>query len=70
MSIRTNMKRAVAICLLVIMTMSTPATFAARLFTDIPEDYWAMPFIIKVVENDIMPGYSDATYKPSKAVSN
>ncbi len=69
MSIRTNMKRAVAICLLVIMTMSTPATFAARLFTDIPEDYWAMPFIIKVVENDIMPGYSDATYKPSKAVS-
>lgn len=69
MSIRMNMKRAVAICLLVVMAISTPAAFAARLFTDVPEDYWAMPFIIKVVENDIMPGYSDATYKPSKAVS-
>jgi len=51
------------------MALSTPTAFAARLFTDVPEDYWAMPFIIKVVENDIMPGYSDATYKPSKAVT-
>ena len=66
---KMNFKRTLAMCLLLIMTIGTPATFAARLFTDVPEDYWAMPFIIKVVENDIMPGYSDATYKPSKAVS-
>jgi len=64
-----NFKRTIAVCLLLVMALSTPTAFAARLFTDVPEDYWAMPFIIKVVENDIMPGYSDATYKPSKAVT-
>ncbi len=67
--LNVKLKRVVAICLLVIMTAGVPTTFAARLFTDVPEDYWAMPFIIKVVENEIMPGYSDATYKPAKAVS-
>lgn len=67
---KNNMRRIIATCLLMVMMVSAPASgFAARLFTDVPEDYWAMPYIIKVVENDIMPGYSDATYKPSKAVS-
>jgi hypothetical protein len=64
-----TLKRTVALCLLVVMALNVPASFAARLFTDVPEDYWAMPYIIKVVENDIMPGYSDATYKPAKAVT-
>ncbi len=69
MRIHMKMKRSLAVCLLVVMVLSLPASFAARLFTDVPEDYWAMPYIIKVVENEIMPGYSDATYKPSKAAT-
>ncbi len=45
---KNNMRRILATCLLVVMMVSAPASgFAARLFTDIPEDYWAMPYIIK-----------------------
>lgn len=62
-------RRILAVCLLVVMMAGVPASYGARLFTDVPEDYWSMPYIIKAVENDIMPGFSDATYKPTKSAS-
>lgn len=68
-SMQGQVRRILAVCLLVVMMAGGPATFGARLFTDVPEDYWAMPYIIKAVENEIMPGYSDATYKPTKSAS-
>ncbi len=67
--VNMKLKKVIAICLMTIMMVGVPASFAARLFTDVPEDYWSMPYIIKVVENDIMPGYSDATYKPAQAAT-
>lgn len=67
--VNMKLKKVIAICLMTIMLVGGPASFAARLFTDVPEDYWSMPYIIKVVENDIMPGYSDATYKPAQAAT-
>ncbi|WP_105616637.1 S-layer homology domain-containing protein [Vallitalea okinawensis] len=38
-------------------------------FSDLDEDHWAYDYVIQMVERDIIAGYSDGRFKPSKEVS-
>lgn len=41
----------------------------STIFSDIPTDYWANGYINVAVENNIITGYSDGTFKPEQEVS-
>lgn len=62
-------KVVVSILLMALMVSTSVMSFGAQLYTDIPEDHWANAYITKVSELDIMPGYSDGTFKPDNKVS-
>lgn len=52
------------------LTLSlTTGSFAAQLFSDVEANHWALSSIKTVSEKNIMPGYSDASYKPLQKVT-
>lgn len=38
-------------------------------FTDIPNDHWAYPFVAYGVENNIVKGYEDNTFRPDQTIT-
>ncbi|MEQ8467003.1 S-layer homology domain-containing protein [Coleofasciculus sp. E1-EBD-02] len=43
---------------------------AAVKFADVPEDYWASPYIIALVQRDVMSGFpEDNTFKPNSSIT-
>jgi hypothetical protein len=43
---------------------------AAVKFTDVPDDYWASPYITALVQRDIMSGFpEDNTFKPNSSIT-
>lgn len=51
-------------------TFAAPTqSHAALLFSDVEANHWALASIKTMSEKNIMPGYSDATYKPFQKVS-
>lgn len=64
-----KIKRCTALFLVFAIMAFIPVSYAATMFTDIDESYWANEYITNVVERDIMTGFADATFKPEKPVS-
>jgi len=60
-------KRIISIFLVLILIMSI--NFASANFTDVSDDNWASKYIDNVSKNNIVPGFSDATFRPGKTVS-
>lgn len=38
-------------------------------FADVPENYWAAPYITALVQRDIMNGFPDKTFKPNSSIN-
>ena len=58
--------------LIMLVTPLAPATLAvgARGFTDLPEPgHWSYEGIASVIENNIMGGYGDGTFRPDRAIT-
>lgn len=66
----SNNKIITMILLISLVISQSFITYGAQSFTDIPEDKWSATFINKVSENEIMPGFDDATFKPQSNVSS
>ncbi|MBD2310858.1 S-layer homology domain-containing protein [Desertifilum sp. FACHB-1129] len=49
--------------------VSPTPTPISQIFTDIPEGYWAVPFIAALSQRDIIVGYRDRTYRPDRPVT-
>lgn len=64
---KQSIKKLITICLGVTLALSGMSTaFAAQSFTDVPESHWANSVVEKMSSMDAMPGYEDATFKPSQ----
>lgn len=50
-------------------TTSPTASPIAVIFTDIPEGYWATPFIAALSQRQALVGYRDRTYRPDRPVT-
>lgn len=50
-------------------TTSPTASPIAAIFTDIPEGYWATPFIAALSQRQALVGYRDRTYRPDRPVT-
>jgi hypothetical protein len=48
-------------------SLITPA-LAQNRFPDVPDDYWAQPFIERLAARNIIVGYPDGTFRPEQAV--
>ena len=57
------------ILMLVMVLSSSLLSFAEQSFTDVADDYWAYSFIEKVNKIDAMPGFEDATFRPTAEVT-
>lgn len=57
----------IASFLLAIM-MLTSVAFASH-FTDLDESHWAYPYVSELVENDVINGYEDGTFRPDANVT-
>jgi hypothetical protein len=60
----------------VLFMMGTVATLpkgaiaqSAPTFKDVPDDYWAKPFIDKLSQEEIIKGFPDGSFKPDKPVT-
>ncbi len=47
----------------------TPAPTAAPTFSDVPADYWALPFIQGLAAKNIIAGFPDGSYRPDLPVT-
>ncbi|QXM06744.1 S-layer homology domain-containing protein [Crassaminicella indica] len=63
-------------CLIIalLIVMSSINSFAAVIFSDVPSNHWAKPFITKMADKKIISGYFDdytlkVTFKPDKSVT-
>lgn len=45
------------------------SSFAAALYSDVEANHWALTAIKTMADKNVMPGYSDATYKPFQKVT-
>lgn len=50
-------------------TTSPTASPIAAVFTDIPQGYWATPFIAALSQRQALVGYRDRTYRPDRPVT-
>ncbi|GAX35304.1 S-layer homology domain-containing protein [Nodularia sp. NIES-3585] len=48
-------------------SLTSPA-LAQNTFPDVPPDYWAQPFIQRLVQRNMIAGYPDGTFRPEQAV--
>ncbi|MCT4618990.1 MAG: S-layer homology domain-containing protein [Marinisporobacter sp.] len=69
------MKRKISFVLIMLMfAMSTVGSFAAVMFSDVPSNHWAKPYITKMADKKIISGYFDnntlkVAFKPDKSVT-
>ncbi len=61
------MKKFLAILLCLIMLLST--TCFATGFSDLTSEHWAYKNVINLVENGVINGYPDGTYRPENAIT-
>ena len=61
------MKKFLAILLCFIMLISTTC-FAAG-FSDLTSEHWAYKNVTNLVENGVINGYPDGTYRPEKTIT-
>lgn len=61
-------KKLISMVLMMIMIMSS-AAYGVQSFTDVSENHWAFNTIENVNAKNIMPGYSDATYRADSNVT-
>ncbi|BEP30278.1 S-layer homology domain-containing protein [Helicovermis profundi] len=62
-------KKFISLFMVMLMIMSYSFTFAAQSFTDVAVENWANNYIDNVSSRNIIPGYSDATFRPENNVS-
>ena len=48
--------------------ISGPAFAAGQVFTDVPQDYWASPYIYDMEARGVVSGYGDGTFGPENLV--
>lgn len=46
------------------------SSFGAALYSDVESNHWALSAIKTMADKNVMPGFSDATYKPYQKVTN
>ncbi len=46
-----------------------PPTASPAEFSDVPQDYWARPFIAALAQRGIVKGFADGTFRPDQPVS-
>lgn len=68
------MKKIVSLVLLVgIMVSAVCNTYAStydkQVFSDVPINHWAYPYISEMVERGVISGYDDGTFQPDKPVT-
>lgn len=63
--------RLVAVSLLLAMTVASigPMLAATPTFSDVPTSHWAYEQINRCVQDGIVSGYADGTFKPGNPVS-
>ncbi|QUI21256.1 S-layer homology domain-containing protein [Vallitalea pronyensis] len=66
-------KKVIAILLLAALTLNATYTYATegkkKLFTDIPEEHWAIPNIQELVDMGVINGFPDGSFKPNFSVN-
>ncbi len=66
-------KKVIAILLLVTLTLNATITYATesqkKLFTDIPENHWAIPNIEHLIDIGVINGFPDGTFKPNFSIN-
>lgn len=55
--------------LLMVVVILTTSSFAKTTFSDLPEGHWAKGAVEEMVEQGIISGYTDGTFKPSAELS-
>lgn len=58
-------KRITALVCTAVLVLGISPVFAAKLYKDVPDEYWATKDIIKCSECKVFEGYGDGTFKPS-----
>ncbi len=58
------MKKFLALAMAIILTCSVLVASAREIFTDVPTDDWATPYIYNLADRGIVGGYGDGTFKP------
>lgn len=48
---------------------NAPTKTYEQKFSDVPENYWAYPYITDMVERGVLNGYEDGTFQPDKPVT-
>ncbi len=59
---------AVSLLLAMVVTAIGPSLVNTTAFTDVPTDFWAYKQINRCVQDGIVSGYSDGTFKPGNPV--
>ena len=62
------MKRFITFAVAIILVCGTTACSAREVFTDVPEDDWAAPYIYELVDRGVVGGYGDGTFAPQNYV--
>lgn len=62
----TKILRRTLLCALTLFVLSA----AALAFSDVPQNYWAKPYIEAASEAGLLKGYEDGTFRPSGKVTN
>lgn len=69
----TMKKKVIAILLLVALTLNATIAYATesqkKLFTDIPENHWAIPNIEHLVDIGVINGFPDGSFKPNFSIN-
>ena len=58
-----------SIALVLVIILSSAVVFAQE-FTDVSDNHWASGYISKINALKIITGYSDATFRPDKSITN
>ena len=58
----------VCFAFIVVLVLTVSISFAS-MFTDLSDDYWAIPAINKMIELKVLDGYPDKTFKPSNSIT-
>jgi len=65
MNLKKVLKKSLSITTVICMIL----TSVSCAFTDLTSDHWAYDIINEMVDNDVMTGYNDGTFKPEKLVT-
>jgi len=65
MIMRKYSKKILSFLLVGLLLVNGMGAFALQKFTDVKEDYWAEPYITKVSDSEVIPGFDDATFRPT-----